>query len=74
MLRVVHGSFSANPGSCFATGSSQATLPPPTTPATTVDATGLDSDASWNTVSDATGPGSPTLRTPYPFAKTTLSR
>ena len=39
------------PGSCSITGSSQVTLPSPITPATIVEAIGLETEAIWNTVS-----------------------
>jgi hypothetical protein len=55
------------------TRSVQLITPRPTTPATTVDAMGLDTDANWNTVSGLISSGLPTSRTPKPLEYTTSS-
>ena len=67
-IRVTAGSERANHGSLSTIGVSQPIAPAPTWWATTVAATGLDSDASWKTVSASTL--SPVLvsRTPKPLA------
>src|SRR5215510_6594867 len=60
---VTHESLRTTLGAYLMIGSSQANapfsklfhFPPPTSPATIVDDTGLDSEAIWNTVSACTG-------------------
>ena len=63
-LAVTYGSLNAKSGFQVITGSVQFALPCPTTPATIVDATGFDTDATWKTVAGSIVSGSPTLRTP----------
>ena len=63
-LAVTYGSDMANDGSRSTMRSSHVITLSPTSPASTVDDSGLDSDASWNTVSASTGSGLPTSRTP----------
>ena len=67
-IRVAAGSDSANHGNLSTIGVSQPITPAPASWATTVAATGLDREASWNTVSASTL--SPVLvsRTPKPLA------
>ena len=71
--RVTQGSLRAKPGLCSTTGSSQPTVFSPTAAATTVDATGLETEASWKTVSGPTRPSAPAFRSPKPFRYSTSS-
>ncbi len=61
---VTQGSASAKFGSTLWIGSFQEILPSPTRVDMTVAPIGLDSDASWKTVSASTFSVVPTLRTP----------
>ena len=70
---MTYGSENWKSGFQDFTESVQLALPWPTTPAMIVLATGLETEATWNTVSGSTVAGSPTLRTPYPLANTTSS-
>ena len=65
---VIAGSDSAKPGSRVAAGVSHDKAAPSSSPATTVAAIGLDTEASWNTVSGSMRSGAPTRRTPKPLA------
>ena len=69
-IRVTAGSDSANHGSLDTTGVSQPIAFCPTWWATTVALSGLDSDASWNTVSGSILSPLRTSLTPKPLAYT----
>ncbi len=70
---LTQGSARAKPGSWAETGSSHFTVFWPTAAATIVEAIGLETEASWKTVSGVTVSGRPSSRTPKPLAWTTLS-
>src|SRR5262245_45849386 len=72
-VAVARSSWRAKPGSMSRMRLSHETLPSPTRAATTVEASGLESEASWKTVSTSTASGLPTWRTPKPSRKTTSS-